>query len=173
MIKKRKNKNKNKKKNVKEIKEEDEDEWETESEEENEIEETVNTSTKKNIKAKKEKGKDEENENEVADENTGDSDDNEEEVGPIVLPNGELLLENGETVGNKMYKVYYNQRLRVRRYEGNQRLMKIRNRAAIRERYESENKLKHKIRFNVVKDSNKSSFQRINTLFKARKQVNV
>lgn len=73
-----------------------------------------------------------------------------------------------------MYKVYYAQRYRVRKFDGlSQRYIKMRNKVEIREKYKSLNRTKPGLRFNVVKDSNKSSFQRINTLFKARKQVNV
>ena len=73
-----------------------------------------------------------------------------------------------------MYKVYYAQKYRIRKYESlNIRINKLRHRVDVREKYRSEKKIKQKIRYNVVKDSNKSSFQRTNTLFKARKQVNV
>ena len=34
------------------------------------------------------------------------------------LPNGELLLQNGRVIGNKIYNIYYKQRVRLNRYEG-------------------------------------------------------
>jgi hypothetical protein len=66
------------KKAIKEIKEEDEKDWATESDEEI-------IETKKSQNPKKENSLE-----------TNDSE-NEDDVGPIVLPNGELLLENGLT----------------------------------------------------------------------------
>jgi hypothetical protein len=73
-----------------------------------------------------------------------------------------------------MYKIYYAQRYRIRKY-GNlgNRMNKLMNRIQIKERYKHEKKINPSIKYDVIKESNKSSFIRINTLFKARKQVNV
>jgi len=73
-----KQKKKTNKKHVKEIKEEEEEEWATESDEEEEVNTTKKEKVKKEISAE-----------------TDDSEN--DDVGPIVLPNGELLLENGVT----------------------------------------------------------------------------
>jgi hypothetical protein len=73
-----------------------------------------------------------------------------------------------------MYKIYYAQRYRIRKYGGlGNRMNKLMNRIQIKERYKNENKINSSIKYDVIKESTKSSFTRINTLFKARKQVNV
>ena len=71
-----------KKKGVKEIKEEKEEEggWATESDEEKEKDELVETTKKEKLNLRE-----------------TDDESDKEEVGPIVLANGELLLENGLT----------------------------------------------------------------------------
>ena len=73
-------------KDSKEIKEEDEEGWITASDEETEKSEKVDTST---IKKSTEKAKEEN----LRETDNSDTDD----IGPIVLPNGELLLESGLT----------------------------------------------------------------------------
>jgi len=100
--------------------------------------------------------------------------DDEEEYGPVTLPNGELLLENGTVIGNKIYQIYYKQRVHFNKFErvatairAERRKIKIKNVKELKQN----NVLKN--RYFTVKDSNKSSFIRVNTLFKARKQVNV
>ena len=35
----------------------------------------------------------------------------------MTLPNGELLLQDGTTLGNKEYKVYYKQKFHFNKYE--------------------------------------------------------
>jgi pre-60S factor REI1 len=97
--------------------------------------------------------------------------DSEDDYEPVALPNGELLLENGTIVGNKIYQIYYKQRFHQNRYD----------KLVDKLRVHRMNKIKKKPvriigptkKYYTVKDSNKSSFARINTLFKARKQVNV
>ena len=37
----------------------------------------------------------------------------EDDYEPMTLPNGELLLENGTTLGNKEFKIYYKQKFHV------------------------------------------------------------
>ena len=133
---------------IKEKIKDDSEGWETVSEDENE--ETQN----KNNKLIKDEESDEEFE-------------------PVALPNGELLLENGTIVGNKIYQLYYKQRVHLNKYEKlahSIRLERLNRLPKIK-------KLKRRISPNKIHDkmlgSNKSAFQRINTLFKARKQVNV
>lgn len=76
------------------------------------------------------------------------------------------------SVGNKMYKVFYKQRYHLKKYDHlSIRLRKIKNKTSLRQKFSQERRTKPK--FNVLSGSNKSSFIRINTLFKARKQVNV
>ncbi len=76
-------------KDEKEIKEEDEEGWKTASDEEDKMEEKseqVSTSIKKKSDQK------------AREENLRETDDSDnDDIGPIVLPNGELLLENGLT----------------------------------------------------------------------------
>jgi len=76
-----------KEKEAKEIKEEDEEAWMTASDEEDkEKSEQVDTGIKKKSLEK------------AKEENLRETDDSEnDDIGPIVLPNGELLLENGVT----------------------------------------------------------------------------
>jgi len=96
-----------------------------------------------------------------------------EEYGPVALPNGELLLENGTIIGNKIYQIYYKQRVRINRLEG---LIASRKKEQMRLKIRNVKELKQqnkKIKYFSIRDSNKSSFTRVNTLFKARKQVNV
>lgn len=73
-----------------------------------------------------------------------------------------------------MYKVYYAQRYRVKKYGGlSNRMNKLMNKLAIKERYKLDNRIKTSFFYDVVRDSTKHSFTRVNTLFKACKQVNV
>ena len=58
-----------------------------------------------------------------------------------------------KSVGHKMYKIYYAQRYRVKKFDGlSQRYIRLRNRVEIREKYKCEKKIKPTIRYNVVKD---------------------
>jgi pre-60S factor REI1 len=137
--------------------EEEEDGWEviSEDEEGEEQENFVKTDKIPKKKLKKEAEKED------------------EDYEPIQMPNGELLLEDGTVIGNKIYQIYYKQRLHVNKF-GNmvdnvrkERLKQVKTRGIAR------GKKLPILKFYSITDSNKSSFQRINTLFKARKQVNV
>lgn len=133
---------------------EDEDGWETISEDEGENENAVATDKNKKVK------------NEVADDEDSDYE-------PIELPNGELLMEDGTVIGNKIYQVYYKQRLHMNKFEGlvdNVRKDRIK---ILKTRGIAKGRKLPKLSYYSITDSNKSSFQRVNTLFKARKQVNV
>jgi pre-60S factor REI1 len=98
--------------------------------------------------------------------------DSEDEYEPVTLPNGELLLENGTIVGSKIYQTYYKQRFHVNKYEKHfdglrairMKTLKFKSKTPI---------LGPKMKYWNIRDSNKSSFTRVNTLFKALKQVNV
>jgi len=75
-----------------------------------------------------------------------------------------------------MYKIYYKQKFHLKKFDHlSTRIRKLKNKAALRQKYADEKKRTNLNRkfFGGVKDSNKSSFIRVNTLFKARKQVNV
>lgn len=58
---------------------------------------------------------DEEEKKEDKKEYKEDSDD--DDFDPLILPNGELLLENGTVLGNKIYNLYYKQRIKLSRIE--------------------------------------------------------
>ena len=98
--------------------------------------------------------------------------DSEDEYEPVTLPNGELLLENGTIVGTKIYQVYYKQRFHVNKYEKyHDGLRAIRMKTL---KFKSKTPIQApKMKYWNIRDSNKSSFTRVNTLFKALKQVNV
>jgi len=42
----------------------------------------------------------------------------EEDLEPFELPNGELLTNDGKVLGNKIYKIYYKQKVRLNKFEG-------------------------------------------------------
>ena len=150
------------KKIVKEIKEDEED-WQTASEGEEDATNPTTTTvrTSKIIK-------DVDIKEEVYDS------DSEDEYEPVELPNGELLLENGTIVGNKLYNVYYKQRHQINKYAKHQDVARMNRMKVLKTRPEPRNKRNGpSLKYYTVRDSNKSSFIRVNTLFKACKQVNV
>ena len=55
------------------------------------------------------------------------SDEGDDDYEPMTLPNGELMLEDGTTLGNKEYKIYYKQRFHINKYQELQKEHKIRN----------------------------------------------
>ena len=55
------------------------------------------------------------------------SDEGDDDYEPMTLPNGELLLQDGSTLGNKEYKIYYKQRFHINKFEGLQKAHKERN----------------------------------------------
>jgi hypothetical protein len=143
------------KEKTKEKVEEDEEGWETISENEGEEQNVVTNDKKKKLKKEIEQ------------------EDEDSDYEPIELPNGELLMEDGTVIGNKIYQVYYRQRLHMNKFEGlvdNRRKERIR---VLKTRGNTKARNLPKPKYYSITDSNKSSFQRINTLFKARKQVNV
>jgi len=74
-----------------------------------------------------------------------------------------------------MYRIYYKQRYHLKKFDHlSSRIRKLKNKVALIKKYSEEKKIRQNRKFfGGVKDSNKSSFIRVNTLFKARKQVNV
>jgi pre-60S factor REI1 len=138
----------------------EEEGWETVSEEEVDADDTTGNEVKTSKVSKK-------LEKEAVVEESDD-----EEYGPVPLPNGELLLEDGTVIGNKIYQIYYKQRIHLNKFKAiadsvrEDRLRNIRNITGKRLK-------KPILKYYSITGSNKSSFIRINTLFKARKQVNV
>lgn len=136
------------------VEEVDGEEWE---EVDDEDEEEVNT--------KKEKKDD--------DSNSLDEDIN--DINYIRMENGEIMLRDGTVLGNKIYKNYYKQRVKVTSVAETQerRIMKIRAAMMRRKELKLRNKTKSYSQHYKLSGSTKSLFTRVNTLFKARKQVNV
>ena len=95
-----------------------------------------------------------------------------EDFEPITLPNGELLLENGSTLGNKIYNIYYKQRIKIQRYENlNNELNNIKNKKILKRRRNiRRNNMKRGRNFEVVKGSNKGNYKRCNILVVKRPQ---
>ena len=95
-----------------------------------------------------------------------------EDFEPMTLPNGELLLENGSTLGNKMYNIYYKQRIKIQRYENlNNELNNIKNKKILKRRRNiRRNNMKRGRNFEVVKGSNKGNYKRCNILVVKRPQ---
>lgn len=91
----------------------------------------------------------------------------------VRMDNGELMLKDGTILGNKMYRLIYKQRVRINQPENEHtRLIKLKNDLERRKLNRAINKRKS-VKHWGLKGSNKSNFTRVNTLFKARKQVNV
>ncbi len=153
-------------KKVKKVKKSEEDGWSTVSEEEEENTDITPSHEATVQTTKKLKKKDVE---EVYESGSESEDDYE----PITLPNGELLLENGTIVGNKIYQTYYKQRFHSNKYERLVDKIRVARMKRIKTKPIKINRVGPKIKYYTVKDSNKSSFIRINSLFKACKQVNV
>lgn len=145
------NRIKENKKQSKKIEEEggDSDEWEEEIQE-TEKEEKITTIIKR----------EESKEEDISD---GDFE-------PMELPNGELLLEDGTVLGSKIYNIYYKQRIYISKYGDLQKKIK----ASLTEKRVRKKRIHRndyrKIR-NSLQGSNKSNFQRINSLFKVAPQT--
>jgi pre-60S factor REI1 len=117
----------------------------------------------------KEKNLDGDDEWEEVKSNEGDDD-----YEPMTLPNGELLLEDGTTLGNKEYKVYYKQRFHINKYEGLQKAHKERNKERnlrLKRRDQLRKNVKRHVNYKVLKGSNKANFSRINKLTVKRPQI--
>ena len=101
---------------------------------------------------------------------TNDDDDYE----PMTLPNGELLLENGTTLGNKEFKIYYKQKFHVNKFDELQKQHKERNKERklrMKRRDQVRKNIKRNVNYRVLKGSNKGNFERINKLTVMRPQI--
>lgn len=90
---------------------------------------------------------------------------------PMRLPNGELLLEDGSVLGNKIYNIYYKQRIHISKYDTLQKSVRegfIAKRNQMKKFHRHNRKQKN---IYNLKGSNKANFQRINNLFKLSPQV--
>ena len=102
------------------------------------------------------------------------SDEEDEDYEPMTLPNGELLLQDGTTLGNKDYKIYYKQKFHINKYEDLQKAHKIRNKERnlrAKRRDQVRKNLKRNVNYKVLKGSNKGNFDRINKLTVMRPQI--
>ena len=93
---------------------------------------------------------------------------------PMTLPNGELLLENGTTLGNKEFKIYYKQKFHINKYEELQKNHKIRNKERklrMKRRDQIRKNIKRNVNYRVLKGSNKGNFDRVNKLIVKRPQI--
>ena len=106
------------------------------------------------------------------------SNEDDDEFEPMTLPNGELLLENGTTLGNKEFKIYYKQKFHVNKYEELQKAHKKRNKERkLRDKRREQRldqirkNIKRNVNYKVLKGSNKGNFDRINKLTVMRPQI--
>ena len=102
------------------------------------------------------------------------SNEDEDEYEPMTLPNGELLLENGTTLGNKEFKIYYKQKFHINKYEELQKKHKERNKERklrMKRRDQVRKNIKRNVNYRVLKGSNKGNFDRINKLTVMRPQI--
>ena len=102
------------------------------------------------------------------------SDDEDDDYEPMTLPNGELLLENGTTLGNKEFKIYYKQKFHINKYEELQKNHKIRNKERklrMKRRDQIRKNIKRNVNYRILKGSNKGNFDRVNKLIVKRPQI--
>jgi pre-60S factor REI1 len=100
--------------------------------------------------------------------------DEDEDYEPMTLPNGELLLQDGTTLGSKDYKIYYKQKFHVNKYESLQKAHKERNKERnlrLKRRDQLRKNIKRNVNYKVLKGSNKGNFDRINKLTVMRPQI--
>lgn len=101
-------------------------------------------------------------------------DEDEDDFEPMTLPNGELLLQNGKTLGNKEFKIYYKQKFHINKYEELQKAHKERNKERklrMKRRDQIRKNIKRNVNYKVLKGSNKGNFDRINKLTVMRPQI--
>lgn len=102
------------------------------------------------------------------------SDEGDADYEPMELANGELLLEDGTTLGSKQYKVYYKQKFHENKFEELQKVHKERNKERnlrLKRRDKVRKNIKRHVNYKILKGSNKSNFDRINKLFVKRPQI--
>ena len=86
------------------------------------------------------------------------SDEEDDDYEPLTLPNGELMLEDGTTLGNKEFKIYYKQRFHVNKYQELQKEHKVRNKERklrMKRRDQVRKNIKRNVNYRVLKGSNK------------------
>ncbi len=102
------------------------------------------------------------------------SDNDDQDYEPMTLPNGELLLQDGTTLGSKEFKVYYKQKFHVNKFEELQKAHKERNKERnlrLKRRDQIRKNIKRHVNYKILKGSNKANFERINKLKVMRPQI--
>ena len=102
------------------------------------------------------------------------SDEEGDDYEPMTLPNGELLLQDGTTLGNKDYKLYYKQKFHFNKFESLQKAHKERNKERnlrLKRRDQLRKNIIRNVNYRVLKGSNKGNFTRINKLVVKRPQI--
>ena len=102
------------------------------------------------------------------------SDEGDEDYEPMTLPNGELLLQDGTTLGSKEYKIYYKQKFHVNKFEDLQKAHKQRKKERnfrIKRRDQIRKNIKRHVNYKALKGSKKGNFDRINKLTVMRPQI--
>ena len=102
------------------------------------------------------------------------SDEGDDDYEPVTLPNGELLLENGTTLANKEFKIYYKQKFHINKYQEIQNEHKIRRKERqlrMKRRDQVRKNIKRNVNYRILKGSNKGNFERINKLTIKRPQI--
>ena len=102
------------------------------------------------------------------------SNEEDDDYEPMTLPNGELLLENGTTLGNKEFKIYYKQKFHINKFNELQKQHKERNKERklrMKRRDQVRKNIKRNVNYRVLKGSNKGNFDRINKLTVMRPQI--
>lgn len=102
------------------------------------------------------------------------SDEDDDDYEPLTMPNGELLLQDGTTLGSKEYKIYYKQKFHVNKFENLQKAHKARNKERnlrLKRRDQVRKNIKRHVNYKVLKGSNKGNFDRINKLTVMRPQI--
>ena len=120
---------------------------------------------------------DEEDDKEESQEKKKEDIDDDGDFEPMTLPNGELLLEDGTILGNKIYNIYYKQRIKTSKYEELQKQMQnifTSKRKAINNHRSTRRKKQNDVRYihnHVIKGSTKHNYKTVNSLFTVRPQV--
>ena len=102
------------------------------------------------------------------------SDEDDDDYEPMTLPNGELLLKDGTTLGSKEYKLYYKQKFHLNKFENLQKAHKERNKERnlrLKRRDQLRKNIIRNVNYRVLKGSNKGNFTRINKLVVKRPQI--
>lgn len=102
------------------------------------------------------------------------NDDLDDDFEPIEMPNGELMVEGGKILGNKMYNIYYKQRIRLRQFEDEYKDRYIINRRKHLEdkkRDLNRKQIRRNVHYKAIKGSFAGNFRFINKCVVKRPQM--